>query len=256
MPMPIKRKNPIAMKAAKKAAARERSWKIEDGVWEEYVQAKRNQKYKKNEYHWIEGKVDIDKEHIGIWYRNLRNPVAFVVPGKNKSFIVQFQISPSESTRSKRILYDVYRELDFVMREIGSGESDLWKYIKYVYCRSTVNLIGSIHWILIKEKQGFKVICESCDKEITETERLYTPHFKWHCKGCDTQFVIADDQLEECPLCGSGKIAQRGRFGEKKTDVLPDICDACKEKKRKRKTSKPSGPTRKDSTSKRKAVKK
>jgi hypothetical protein len=143
--MPVKKGNPIL--AAKLAAERKRSLKIADGVWEQYIQAKRDMKHKRNEYRWTEGTVDTKKEHIGIWYRNLTEPLAYVAPKTKKNIIVQFFISPDDNNKAKRILYDICKELDFYLVEHGPTSifEDAWEYAKY-HCGTSANVYSNVHW--------------------------------------------------------------------------------------------------------------
>lgn len=151
---PAKKRNP---KAAKLWAARKRTWKIEDGLWENYIQAKRETKYKRSECCWTEGVVDTKKEYIGLCYRNLKEPFAYVAPKTKNNIVVQFLISPDDGNKAKRILFDICKQLDLYLIEHGPTSifGDAWEYVKY-HCSTTSNVYSNVHWNLFPKQDKNK----------------------------------------------------------------------------------------------------
>jgi hypothetical protein len=99
---------------------------------------------------WVLDVVDPGKEHIKITYGkikhgqiagNVRQPVALVAPGRDKTFLVQFLVDKDEKT--KKIVDEISRELNFYLVE--KGEENPWAYAQY-HCGTASNLYSSVHW--------------------------------------------------------------------------------------------------------------
>lgn len=98
---------------------------------------------------WIDGVVNKNEDHIKITYSDARSdekmiPIASISPGKGHIFNVQFIYKGEpDAAKTKKILKEVRRELDFYLVE--KGEKYPWEYAKY-HCTTAANLYSNVHW--------------------------------------------------------------------------------------------------------------
>lgn len=88
---------------------------------------------------WIEGKVDVEDDHIKITYRGNPNVIALVANSDEK-IVVQFL---DESPRNKNEKEAVLRELNFYFNELHN--EDPWDYAIY-HTQTSSNEYSSVHW--------------------------------------------------------------------------------------------------------------
>jgi len=89
---------------------------------------------------WAEGVVDAKQEHIRIYCADDPKPVAWVAPGRDNSFTVQFA---KRSGLPSEVREAVRRELDFYLVE--KREENPWAYAIY-HCSTAANVYSSAHW--------------------------------------------------------------------------------------------------------------
>ncbi len=107
---------------------------------------------------WSEGIVDADAEHIKIFYDKKRKPIALVAPEKEKSFIVQFLLSPNlKNKETTNILNSVRKALNFYL--VDKKEENPWAYAIY-HCGTGANFYSKVHWEWFpaeyKGKKGYR----------------------------------------------------------------------------------------------------
>jgi hypothetical protein len=98
---------------------------------------------------WSEGVVDLDKEHIKLFFGSFSDPllIAVLAPAGERSFTVQFVVDKS---LHRKAIAKVRKELNFFLVELG--EEDPWAYAKY-HCSTAANVYSTVHWGLCRESK-------------------------------------------------------------------------------------------------------
>ncbi len=103
------------------------------------MKTKPNRKWK-----WVKGQVDVNSDHIKIFYGDDSQPIAILAPPKRNEFIVQFLVDEVSATKEqKHTIDEVKSELDYFLIELG--EPDPWKYAIY-HCSTSANVYSKVHW--------------------------------------------------------------------------------------------------------------
>lgn len=105
-----------------------------------------------NSSHWHEGAVDRARVHLELRFGSSEVdgwddwiPVAVVGPPTDRTFPVQFLVSPG-GERANEALVAVRGELDYYLVELG--KRDPWRYAVY-HTRTAANLYSLVHWAWI-----------------------------------------------------------------------------------------------------------
>jgi len=95
-------------------------------------------------FNWVDGCVDINREHISITYGDDSTPIAYLSPNQGMTFTVQFLVENDDRDKKlSNILSDVRNSLDYYLVELG--EPNPWQYAIH-HCRSAANIYSDVHW--------------------------------------------------------------------------------------------------------------
>ena len=105
-----------------------------------------------NSWHWHEGAVDRARAHLELRFGSSDDggwgdwiPVAVVGPPTDRTFPVQFLVSPGDE-RENEAFAAVRGDLDYYLVELG--KRDPWRYAVY-HTQTAANLYSRVHWAWI-----------------------------------------------------------------------------------------------------------
>ena len=178
------------------------------------------------EYRLVEGVVDTEKEHIGIWYGDDTRLIALIAPAPDKTFIVQYLIGAELFNQQKGgMLEKVRRDINFFLVE--KGEKDPWAYAKY-HCGTAANVHSRVHWGFIPAK----TYCPRCEGEAGKAEGRHKGKKVYRCPSCGNKYLVTGNITDwTCmePGCKKAKLRPDPAY---KAPLLKKakqkLCDSCK----------------------------
>ena len=100
-------------------------------------------------WHWQDGAVDHQKEHIELRHGDAGensyedwHPIARIGKPRKNIFPVQWLVS-ADSPEHQAMLADARKDLDFYLVE--KCETDPWAYAQY-HCNTGANMYSRVHW--------------------------------------------------------------------------------------------------------------
>ena len=108
-----------------------------------------NMKKGQPQWHWEDGTVDEDMEHIELRHGDAAKipyanwlPIARIGKPRHRRFPVQWLVT-ADTVENQAVIADARRELDFYL--IEKEEPDPWAYARY-HCDTGANMYSRVHW--------------------------------------------------------------------------------------------------------------